>query len=181
MTRIDLASAIAVFGSGDPQEGGREYRLARDVGRRIAELGYALVNGGYGGTMAASARGAVEAGGRVLGVTCTAWKSRANPYVTNEIRTDSLLQRMEVLIAEGRSGYVCLPGATGTLAELAHVWELLCKGILPRRPLVCVGEFWRPVADLMASTRDSSRGFLDFVEDAEGLGRHFPRSKRQCA
>jgi predicted Rossmann-fold nucleotide-binding protein len=44
--------------------------------------------------------------------------------------------------------YVVLPGGTGTLAELALVWELLNKGLLRgERPLIVLGDCWRPVID----------------------------------
>jgi uncharacterized protein (TIGR00725 family) len=174
MARQSLEPTVGVFGSGDPCEGELEYRVACDVGRRLAELGYVVVNGGYGGTMEASARGAKDAGGEVIGVTCSVWRSPPNRFLSREIRTASLSERMEVLITEGANGYVCLPGATGTLAELAYVWEYLCKGLLPPRPLVCFGSFWRPVIDLMISARARSGDAVVVVSDVEGLERHFP-------
>ncbi|MCY2925502.1 MAG: hypothetical protein NT031_08690 [Planctomycetota bacterium] len=57
---------VSVFGSADPAEGSPEYETARRVGEALAGLGYGVVNGGYGGTMAGSARGAAEAGGQAV-------------------------------------------------------------------------------------------------------------------
>jgi predicted Rossmann-fold nucleotide-binding protein len=58
-----------------------------------------------------------------------------------------LHQRLARLIELG-DAYVVLPGSTGTLVELAMVWELINKGLIPRRPILCWGDFWRPVVDI---------------------------------
>ena len=165
---------VCVFGSGDPREEDAEYRTALAVGEALASLGYAIANGGYAGTMEASARGAVRAGGEVIGVTCSIWKSRPNRYLTHQVRTTSLSERVDKLIELGRCGYVCLPGATGTLVELAIVWEMMFKTLLPRRPLVCWGSFWRPVIDLMASAHPRCAGLISIAEDTDTLRKHFP-------
>ncbi len=142
---------VSVFGTGRAKPGQPVYEFAEQVGRRLAEAGFAIANGGYGGTMRASAQGAASAGGTVIGVTCRAFKnSVANEFVTREVVTDSLNERLHNLVKAARA-YVILPGGTGTLLELASVWELKNKGFLDAgRPIVLAGEFWRPLVDLMA-------------------------------
>jgi len=44
-------------------------------------------------------------------------------------------------------GFVACKGGTGTLVELAVVWEMLNKSVMQSRPFVVLGEFWRPVLD----------------------------------
>ncbi len=39
------------------------------------------------------------------------------------------------------------PGGTGTLVELAVVWEMLNKGAMKRKPLVVLGHFWQPIIE----------------------------------
>lgn len=165
---------VTVFGSADPAEGSCEYELARQVGAALAGLGYTIVNGGYGGTMAASARGAVEAGGQAVGVTCTHWKSPPNPYLARVVHTTCLPERVETLIDLGRAGFVVLAGGTGTLQELATVWERMCKKTMPVRPIVCVGEFWRPLVNMMASQRAQAGEMVGLAGSAGELGRWFP-------
>ena len=166
-------NVVCVFGSGDPREGDSEYALALAVGKTLAGLGCVVANGGYGGTMEAAARGAVEGGGEVIGVTCSIWSSKPNRYVTRQISTSSLTERVTMLIEIGRGGYVCLPGSTGTLVELATVWEMMFKKILPRRPLVCVGEFWQPLVDLMIAARAPSGGYIAVAPAPADLERFF--------
>jgi len=165
---------ITVFGSSVPEEGSPAYATAMRTGKVLAAGGYGIANGGYGGVMEASARGAKEAGGRTVGVVCSTWKSRPNKYIDDIERTGSLPERLERLIEIGRAGYVVLPGATGTLAELAMVWELMCKRLLPKRPLVCVGAFWRPLIEMMVSERPAGAAYVETVPSPDELARCFP-------
>jgi uncharacterized protein (TIGR00730 family) len=142
---------VSVFGTGQAREGEPAYEMAEKLGRVLAEAGFAIANGGYGGTMLATAKGAAEAGGTVIGVTCKAFEnSIANEYVTREVVTESLKDRLHNLVKAG-DAYVVLPGGTGTLLELASVWELKNKRFLDRaKPIVLIGDFWKPLVDLVS-------------------------------
>jgi uncharacterized protein (TIGR00730 family) len=144
---------VSIFGSSLPREGAAAYEEARRLGRLLAEAGLAVCNGGYGGLMEASARGAREAGGHTVGVTCTVWPSPANRWIAEEIRTQSFLERLTTLIERG-DAYVVLPGGTGTLAELALVWEMMNKSTLSktvggRKPLLVMVPYWQPVIECL--------------------------------
>ena len=167
--------AVAVFGANDAAEGSEEYDIAREVGSVLAGLGYAVANGGYGGTMEATARGAREAGGHTIGVTCTSWPTPVNRYIDRCVQTNGLQERIATLAELATGGFVVLPGATGTLLELATVWESMAKGVMDARPVVCVGAFWRPLLEMMAAARPRSRQSVALVEGADELSRHFPR------
>ncbi len=142
---------VSVFGTSRARPGEPVFVLAEQVGRALAQAGFVVANGGYGGTMLAGAKGAAEAGGIVVGVTCSAFKrSVANEYVGREIRTDSLDERLAALV-EIAQAYVVLPGGTGTLLELASVWELKNKKFLDGdKPIVLLGDFWKPVLDVVS-------------------------------
>lgn len=167
---------VSVFGTGRVKPGRPVYGFAEQVGRALAEAGFAIANGGYRGLMEASAKGAAEAGGTVIGVTCSAFRnSAANEYVTQEVVTASLDERLNMLVRLGRA-YVVLPGGTGTLLELATVWELKNKGFLDAgKPIVLAGEFWRPLADLVAGDDPACVEAVAFAdmpgEVAELIGR----------
>jgi len=148
---------VSVFGTSDVGPTAELYQTARELGRTIAEAGLVLCNGGYGGTMEAAARGAVEAGGHTIGVTCTRFRRGGpNPYIRQEVPTFDLLQRLNTLLQLGQA-YVVLPGGTGTLTELALAWELLNKGLLSgERTLVVLGDCWQPVIDCVARVQPSA-------------------------
>jgi len=142
---------IIIFGTARAKPGERIYKLAEQTGKLLAEAGFTIANGGYGGTMLAAAKGAAEAGGGVIGVTCSVFGREANKYVSREIVTGSLDERLDTLIKLGR-GYVVLPGGTGTLLELAMVWELKNKGFLETgKPVILLGEFWKPLVKVIES------------------------------
>ncbi len=160
---------ITVFGSYEPKAGSAKYDQAYQVGYELAQAGFVIANGGYAGTMEASAKGAKEAHGATIGVTCRAFeRSKANEYIDREIETDNLRQRLDKLIELG-SGYVVLPGATGTLTELAYAWEMINKGFSAGRVLVIMGSFWQPVVDLVESVSPRSRGIVHRAKTAKEL------------
>ena len=124
---------ISIFGTGKTKEGDHAFRIAEETGSLLAQAGFTIANGGYRGTMTAAAKGASEAGGEIIGVTCSAFKnSMPNQYITREIVTNSLDERLDTLIELGQA-YLVLPGGTGTLLELAKVWELKNKGFLKKK------------------------------------------------
>jgi len=100
---------VSVFGGSQPKEGDAAYAEAREVGRLLAERGHTVLTGGYIGTMEAVSRGAHEAGGHVIGVTCEdieAWrKVKANSWVKEEIRKKTLVERLHTLIHESDAAF----------------------------------------------------------------------------
>ena len=139
---------VTVFGSSQPKQSSPAYQTAYELGRAIGTAGWTLCNGGYGGTMEAAAKGAVEAGGHTIGVTCSTFRRNgANPYIKQEVPTFNLLTRLDTLVRLGKA-YVALPGGTGTLLELALIWELLNKKILRRNaPIILLGDTWLPTVE----------------------------------
>jgi predicted Rossmann-fold nucleotide-binding protein len=107
-------------------------------------------------------------------VPCRIWTTRTNDFVTRAIQTNDLYERLRTLIDLGQAGYVVLSGATGTLLELSLAWELSTKGMLRDRPVVCVGAYWRPVAERIAAKSRSAASRLQFVESPSQLEQHFP-------
>lgn len=171
---------VTVFGSSMPSEGSQAYLQAQRLGRLLGEGGYAVCNGGYGGLMEATARGAREAGGHTIGITCVIWPRPANSYIEEEVRTQNFPERLMTLIDRG-DAYVVLPGGTGTLAELALVWEMMNKGALSktvggRKPLLAMAPYWRPVVDCLKQEgqlnskpgwQASALGLITLIESPE--------------
>ena len=137
---------VTVFGGSQPKPGDPVYQEAMHLGMLLAKAGYTLLNGGYIGTMEALSRGAAEAGGHVIGITCDqieAWRPvKANPWVTEDWHYASLQGRLFALI-ENSDAYLALPGGVGTLAEITLTWNLLLTHIIPPRPLLLIGSSWQ--------------------------------------
>jgi uncharacterized protein (TIGR00730 family) len=182
MSERNSEKIVTIFGTGRARPGDAIFTLAYETGMTLAEAGFVIANGGYGGTMLAAAKGAFMAGGDVIGVTCSAFKSsKANEYVTREIVTESLEERLDTLIELGRA-YIVLPGGTGTLLELAKVWELKNKGFLEaEKPIILIGGFWKPLVDMIATDDPDSRRFVELVNDPKGIVQVIRKSGYQDA
>jgi uncharacterized protein (TIGR00730 family) len=137
---------ISVFGSSAPGPGSADYEIARDLGRRLAKAGFTTQTGGYVGVMEAISRGANEAGGHVIGVTCAQIEQfrqlQANAWVKEEIRHETLRERVIHLVEEC-DGIVVMPGGIGTLSELALAWSFVQVGEMPAKPIIPVGGLWQ--------------------------------------
>ena len=138
---------VSVFGGSAPRPGSAAYVEAVDMGRRLAEAGYAVATGGYSGVMEAASRGAAEAGGHVIGVTCGLledWREglAANRWVKEEIKFGSLRERLNHLV-EFCDAAIALGGGIGTLSEIALTWSLLQTAEIKPKPLILVGPLWR--------------------------------------
>jgi len=93
-------------------------RLARALGREIARRGAVLVCGGLGGVMEAAARGAADENGTVVGLLPGIAHADGNRYLSLALPT-GLGHARNVLVAAAGDALIALPGAHGTLSEVA--------------------------------------------------------------
>ena len=137
-----MAKIVSVFGGSAPRPETAPYAEARALGAALAQAGWTVATGGYSGVMEAASRGAHEAGGHVIGVTCSLieeWKGlRANAWVKEEKRFATLRERLGHLV-EFCDAAIALPGGVGTLSEVALTWSLLQTGEIKRKPLITIG------------------------------------------
>ena len=143
-----MHKTITVFGSSQPVETEEQYKLAYELGSLLAKKGFNVCTGGFFGIMEAVSKGAVENGVEAIGVTVNNWGPDGNKYLTKEIKCSSLFERINKLIETG-DGFVILQGGTGTLLELAAVWELSNKGIMDNKPIACHSSMWEEITSVM--------------------------------
>ena len=167
-----MRTVIAVFGASASEPGDGLYEQGMACGRHLAEAGYAVVTGGYGGVMEAVSKGAHEAGGRVIGVTAPGVfpdRSGANQFVSEESQAAHLVERIHEL-TDVSSGTIALPGSLGTLAELAIAWNLAFvarfSGSLPK-PIVVVGERWQRVIEFLGQALGADTDLITMAPHVE--------------
>lgn len=174
---------VSVFGSSQPKPNEAEYQDGLRLGRLLALSGYTVLTGGYIGTMEAVSRGAAEAGGHVIGVTCDEierWRPVApNAWIHEEWRHPTMRQRLFALI-EGCDAAVALPGGIGTLAEVAVMWSHLQTGAISRRPLILIGTGWQQTIHTFIAVFSSHiphqyRQLVTLVQDVESAVSHLNR------
>jgi uncharacterized protein (TIGR00730 family) len=150
---------------------------ARAFGAATAAQGWRLVYGGGGvGLMGASARGAHEAGGRVVGIMPGFLRSRERLYDEVETIVVTSMHERKTLMYDQSDAFVVAPGGVGTLEEVIELlsWKRLD---LHAKPVIFlnINGFWETLFALMQHTVDEGMtppSFLqawvvcDTVEDA---------------
>lgn len=123
---------VAVCGPADCSD--EEAAQAREVGRLLAAEGAAVICGGYGGVMAAVAKGARGGGGMVIGILSGRDRTDAGPDLSVSIPT-GMGEARNALIVRAADAVIVIGGSWGTLSELA----LAQRG---GRPVITLGG-WR--------------------------------------
>ena len=160
---------VTIFGGSKCVESDMEYGQARRVGALLAQAGFTICTGGYLGVMEAASRGARENGGRVLGIVMNQFKSEPNRYLTDKVATPHFYERLQRLITRS-VGFVAIRGGMGTVTELSLVWNKIQTKVIEPRPMVLLGDCWRPVVEqwqksLAVSPQDIAA--LDFAQTPE--------------
>ena len=129
---------------------------AFQIGGDFARAGLKLVYGGGGvGLMGAAARGAHEAGGKVLGIIPEFLRGREQPFDDVETVVVTSMHERKMMMFERSDAFVVLPGGIGTLEEVIELlsWrrlELHAKPIMFHNPR----GFWNPLFVLLQHTID---------------------------
>ena len=160
---------VTIFGGSKCVESDAEYGQARRVGELLAKAGFTICTGGYLGVMEAASRGAREAGGRVLGIVMNQFKHEPNRYLTDKVATPHFYDRLQHLITRS-VGFIAVRGGMGTVTELSLVWNKIQTKVIEPRPLVLLGDCWRPVVEewrRSLAVSDVDVRALDFAETAD--------------
>jgi len=166
-----MKKCVTVFGSAMPQPGEEEYETAYKLGKLLASNGFDVICGGYYGIMEAVSKGVTVNGRSATGVTLSYVKSKPNPFLTKVILCDNLFERIMKLIELG-DAYIVLQGGTGTMLELAAVWEFLNKDLTNKKPVACYSTMWKEIGDIMNKQLEKEGrdvNLLSFFNDIEEL------------
>ncbi len=139
---------VTVFGSSIPKLGDDEYETAYRLGKKLGENGLNVCSGGFNGIMDAVSKGAAEKGAEAVGVTLDIYNLTPSRYLTKQISTNTLFERLKNLIEIG-DAYIVLQGGTGTMLELALVWEYMNKNMIEEKPVACHSKLWNVIVEIM--------------------------------
>ena len=160
---------VTIFGGSKCKESDPEYRDAQRVGELLAQAGFTICTGGYLGVMEAASRGAREYGGRVLGIVMNQFKHEPNRFLTDKVATPHFYDRLQHLITRS-VGFIAIRGGMGTVTELSLVWNKIQTRVIEPRPLVLLGNCWRPVVEQWQkylAVSDADVATLDFATTPE--------------
>jgi uncharacterized protein (TIGR00730 family) len=160
-TLAGLTPAVTVYGSARVLPDDPLFKLAEDLGRRLALAGYAVVTGGGPGIMEAANKGACEAGGTSVGLTIALPKEQpSNQYHTIAIDFHHFFVR-KVMLVKYATAFVLMPGGLGTLDELFETITLIHTHKIRPFPVFLVRrEYWEGLFGWL-STKTAGEGYID--------------------
>jgi uncharacterized protein (TIGR00730 family) len=149
-----VGPAITIFGSARAKPGSTDYELARDIARRLAGLGFAIITGGGPGIMEAANRGCREGGGLSIGCNIELPHEQGlNPYVDLGVEFKYFFAR-KTMFVKYADAFVIMPGGFGTLDELFESLTLIQTGKIRDFPVVLVGSaYWQGMLDWMRAVQ----------------------------
>ena len=182
--REHVHDTVVFFGSARHGVAGplaRTYDEARELARLLTEWSrglpggqrFVVCSGGGGGIMEAANRGAIEAGGRTIGLNIgLPHEQRPNAYVTPELLFEFHYFFMRKLwFSHLARALVVFPGGFGTMDEMFEILTLSQTGKLERKiPIVLYGSgYWKEIIDFEALVRHGAidRADLDLFSFAD--------------
>jgi uncharacterized protein (TIGR00730 family) len=135
-----VGPCVTVFGSARFNEDHIYYKQAREIGKRIAELGMVTMTGGGPGI-----RGAFEAGGKSVGCNIKLpFEQTPNPYVQTSITFNFFFIR-KVLLVKYSYAFIIMPGGFGTQDEFFETLTLAQTKVINDFPIVVMGRsYYQP-------------------------------------
>ena len=149
----ELGPAIGVFGSARTRADHPFYEVAEEVGRKLAQAGFAVITGGGPGAMEAANKGASEAGGVSVGLGIELpFETGLNAWVDKGINFRYFFARKTMFVKYAQ-GFIVLPGGLGTFDELFEALTLVQTQKITSFPIVLMGaDYWRGLIDWLRDT-----------------------------
>ncbi len=119
---------ICVYGAASKEIDKKFIKAGEELGRKIADCGHSLVfGGGRNGMMGAAARGVLENGGEVIGISPAFFEENnaeiSFPNCTEFIHTETMRERKR-LLEEMSDAFIITPGGIGTFDEFFEILTL---------------------------------------------------------
>jgi uncharacterized protein (TIGR00730 family) len=177
-----VGPCVTVFGSARYGEEHPSYGITREVGKGLANAGFAVMTGGGPGLMEAANRGARDAGGVSVGCAIELpFEQSLNRFLDKVVTVRYFFVR-KVALVKYSFGFVVVPGGMGTMDELFEALTLIQTGKIENFPVVVVGtEYWHDMRELlehMAELGTIDRSDLDlliFTDSVEEAVAHIER------
>ncbi len=161
----EIKKEVTILGSARLPSNNKYYKIAQELGYKLARANFSVLTGGGPGIMEAGNKGAYEAGGESIGLNIQLpFEQRINPYVKKAIAFEYFYTR-KVMLTAPANGFVFFPGGFGTMDEFFEVVDAMEMGQMQRSPIILVGkEFWQPIVDFV---RQQSAEKIKAVKEEE--------------
>jgi len=182
-----VGPCVTVFGSARFGEEHPYYAVGREVGARLAKVGFTVMTGGGPGIMEAANRGARESGGRSIGCNIELpQEQKPNRYLDRWITFRHFFVR-KLMLVKYSYAFIALPGGFGTLDEIFEALTLKQTGKIHEFPVILMGrDYWKgmidwlsdqPLENRMISQRDLR--LLHVTDDVDEVVQIIDRNQQQ--
>jgi hypothetical protein len=156
-----IGPAVSIFGSARAKPNDKYYTLAQETAKSLAKAGFAIITGGGGGTMEAANKGAVEAGGKSIGLNIDLPVEQApNKYQNLSLHFRYFFCR-KVMFLKYAHGFIAFPGGYGTLDEFFESLVLIQTLREASFPVILMGsDYWKGLTDWMHSTMYKQHNYI---------------------
>ena len=149
-----IGPCISIFGSARTKPGTKYYDLTVELAKKLTDEGYGVISGGGPGIMEAANKGAMESGGKSVGLNIDLpFEQEPNQFIDS----DKLLNFRyffvrKVMFVKYAQAFILLPGGFGTMDEFFECLTLIQTHKIDPFPVICIGtEFWGGLIDWVSS------------------------------
>ena len=151
-TLSHVGPAVTIFGSARAARSDPCYKAAVELGRELAKHDFAVITGGGPGIMEAANRGAIEGGGKTIGLNISLPHEQGpNPYITDGLHFEFHYFFMRKFwFAYLAKALVIFPGGFGTLDEMFEILTLMQTEKLAKQIQILLygSEYWDPILNM---------------------------------
>jgi len=155
-----VGPAVTIFGSARTKPEDPMYHAAEKTAHLLAKHDFAVITGGGPGIMEAANKGAIEAGGKSIGLNITLpQEQEANKYQTISLDFHYFYAR-KVMFVKYAAAFICFPGGYGTLDEFFETITLIQTLKIEAFPIILYGSsYWGGLVEWMR--RELKPHFVD--------------------
>lgn len=162
-----IGPCVTVFGSARFDKNNAYYKQAEEVGKTLAEMGFAVMTGGGPGIMEAANKGAFLNKGYSIGCNIILpFEQEPNPYLHKWINIPYFFVR-KFLLLKYSYAFVVMPGGIGTLDELFEAVTLIQTKMILNFPVIIFGkEYHKELYEhikIMADNESISKEDMDLM------------------
>jgi uncharacterized protein (TIGR00730 family) len=152
-TLPEVYPAVTIFGSARSKPQSNNYKTTVKVAKMLAENGYNVISGGGPGIMEAANRGAVEGGGKSVGLHIQLPNEQEpNKYANIRLKYNYFFIR-KVMFVKYAVAYIIMPGGFGTLDELFESLTLIQTTRIKYFPIILMdSDYWKGLLDWIKET-----------------------------
>jgi uncharacterized protein (TIGR00730 family) len=152
-TLADVQPAVSIFGSTRMSPDNPLYEKTLQVARLLAKDGFNIITGGGPGIMEAANKGALEGGGKSIGLNIDLPAEQLPNAYTNIRLSFRYFFVRKVMFVKYAMAYIIFPGGFGTLDEFTEALTLIqTKKIKPFPVILVESSYWQGLLDWLKDT-----------------------------